>query len=533
MNTNVLSSLFLGLLVVGGASSASAQWRPPVGIPAPAFGIQQKAPNAPKPWLVPTANFYYVNASAAASTDTSNANGTPAKPRKTIPQNLPAGAVVEVRGTYTYSHSSPRTIRPAGTAAKPVFIRGAAPDTKTRVTSCWEVSGSYVVIEHFEFTSCGSILFLGGSQFAALRYSDVHGTTAGGGVGIVSWDGKLLNDIVLFRNTIHDNGDVLASYDQDVHGVSIGARTSRIWVLENEIYRNSGDGVQINAGSAALQATTHHIYIGRNTAYANKQTGFWTKQAVDVILSENHAYDHRPSDSSLGACMGGQYAPEHVWFINNRVSDCDYGIQMTSDADLGTGKHQFFIGNVIHRIHDSNGGFQPGSAWQNCAISLPGGTYRYVLENTIYDVDSGVCVPNATGYLHLYDNLIQGVALNGSHLVFDSSTMLEQKTNGWGNVFAPVLRSRVSGTLAFVPPGGPYERTSNYVTTDILFANPAAGDFHLLSGSPARNNGTMDGLGIWEYFSSRYGVPLSIDIYGNSRLFDAYPDSGGSEAVTP
>ena len=65
---------------------------------------------------------------------------------------------------------------------------------------------------------------------------------------------------------------------------------------------------------------------GRNVAHHNKQTGFWTKQAEDVIFSENLSYSHRTSDSSTGACMGFQYAPERVWFINNHIHDCEVGI---------------------------------------------------------------------------------------------------------------------------------------------------------------------------------------------------------------
>ena len=81
------------------STSPSAQtWAPPVGVPNPPFGITQVA----GPYT------HYVDNTHSASTDTSNPNGSPAKPRKTIPSSLSAGAVVEVHGgPYSYSSSPP------------------------------------------------------------------------------------------------------------------------------------------------------------------------------------------------------------------------------------------------------------------------------------------------------------------------------------------------------------------------------------------------------------------------------------------
>ncbi|MFN0063314.1 MAG: hypothetical protein ACKVPX_12480 [Myxococcaceae bacterium] len=95
-------------------------------------------------------------------------------------------------------------------------------------------------------------------------------------------------------------------------------------------------------------------------AHGNKQTGFWTKTAVDVIFSQNLAYDHAPSDSSpLGACMGFQYAPELVWFLFNEMHDCTTGLGSGSDA-IAFGQRVFAIGNVIHDIHSATG-FDPNA----------------------------------------------------------------------------------------------------------------------------------------------------------------------------
>jgi hypothetical protein len=94
-----------------------------------------------------------------------------------------------------------------------------------------------------------------------------------------------------------------------------------LWVVDNQIYRNSGDGIQINAQDTMV-ASTHHIYVGRNVSHHNKQSGFWVKSAADVIFSQNESYGHRPSNSSLGQGMAAA-GPDWVWFLYNHIHDCE------------------------------------------------------------------------------------------------------------------------------------------------------------------------------------------------------------------
>src|SRR5690242_15808016 len=84
----------------GAPSASRTSWQPPIGIPRPSFGIVEEAPAAPSPWTAPAAGFYFVNAEDKKATDASNEFGTPARPRRTIPTSLPAGAVVELHGNY-------------------------------------------------------------------------------------------------------------------------------------------------------------------------------------------------------------------------------------------------------------------------------------------------------------------------------------------------------------------------------------------------------------------------------------------------
>lgn len=69
-------------------------------------------------------------------------------------------------------------------------------------------------------------------------------------------------------------------------------------------------------------------YIGRNTAYANRQSPIGIKQSRGVIISENRLYNNRIVQSNATAQSGivFQYGPERLWIINNRIYNSDVGI---------------------------------------------------------------------------------------------------------------------------------------------------------------------------------------------------------------
>src|SRR3989344_2415781 len=114
------------------------------GIPEPEFGIDERAPNTPNlDTEVP--GFYYIHRQHALATDENNAYGTTSKPRMTIPEDLPAGSVVEIKGKYDYSPFGYSRINAHGTEDNPIFIRG------DRITRPIQVRGSYIIIEKLEF----------------------------------------------------------------------------------------------------------------------------------------------------------------------------------------------------------------------------------------------------------------------------------------------------------------------------------------------------------------------------------------------
>lgn len=519
-----------------GASTPPAppgDWVPPIGIPTPTFGLTEVAPAVPDPWTTPTAGFYYVN--YQTGDDTGNPYGTPAAPRWTIPRPCPAGAVVEIHGTsYDQNHQSPANIECQGTAEAPVFIRGMSAAAKAICRAKWEMSGTYYILEYLqfekldEFSNMG-IDFNGPTTYAALRHCDISGNPLKGGIGANGTAGNDVSSLLISDNYIHHNGDVEAVGDQDVHGVGIGRNAHHIWVLDNEMYANSGDGCQVNATSEALKTTTHHIYIGRNNSHGNKQGGAWTKQAQDVIVSQNTFHDCRFSASTPdGAATGFQYGPDRVWFLANTIYNADLGIMGGSDSG-GSGEGVYVIGNVIYTIHPT-GVSDPLEAWSSAGVMLNGGGggLRYVINNTIYDVDAGVNTPNASGIV-IANNIISTVTVaNGNHVFVESATaaglssMHHNLLHGtakikWGSA---TVYDLTAFAAAFPGQGG------DCVNADPLFVT-AGSDFHLQSGSPALNAGDVED--VYATFTTLYGIDIAKDLDGLARPFGAAYDLGAYE----
>lgn len=507
--------------------AAAAAWTPPVGIPMPRFGINETAPPSPNPWNNPVSGFYYVDETNPSATDTSNTYGTPSRPRRTIPNSLSAGSVVELHGVYTKKHASPATLTCSGTSGSPVFIRGVNLSTSI-VKNYWEIRGTYFIVENLTFAP-GMLFILSPTNYGSLRGCDMSGNATGGGVGVLSWDTNTASNVVIYNNYIHDNGDVNANYDQDRHGIAVSARVSNLWIVDNEICRNSGDGIQINAGNRTDQPTTHHIYVGGNISYSNKQSGMWTKQAVDVIFSQNTIYNHRPSNSSLGQGTGFQYAPDYVWFLFNHIYDCEFGIIAASDSGMGSGKEMFVIGNLIHNIHPTRA-WDPNNSWSPSAIGLWGGVNRRIVNNTIWDYSGGIYTSAGNGYINIENNIIGGRTNSQGRDIYVAVANTANASNMNNNVvYSPTVRIQWgSGTIYNL--AGFYSATKKgqYCSNqDPQFVNKTANDYHLSAISPAIDKGIPKD--VYTIFLNRYGINISKDYDERPRPQGSNWDIGAFE----
>jgi hypothetical protein len=272
----------LAAAAVAAAATASA-WTPPLGIPAPPFGIDQTV----------TENQYthWVDNSVAC-TDTAN-NGTPARPRCTIPDTLPAGSVVQVRGgPYGMGRANWSL---DGTAAQPVFVRGPSggPLPFLGPSADVRLSARYAVVENLRMPR---LTFTPGSSnhHVALRGNQISDHP---GIGSLIDVGTDNHHIVIYDCEVARNGTIPSGVDN--HGVGLQTDgISDVWIVDNRIHHNSGDAIQFCHGCTLGPA---RVYIGRNDLHDDEENAIDLKEFIGpVVISQNRMHGYVPGADSGG-----------------------------------------------------------------------------------------------------------------------------------------------------------------------------------------------------------------------------------------
>ena len=365
---------------------------------------------------------------------------------------------------------SSRTFTGTGTAAAPVIFRGV---NAPRFTGVVTISGSYVIVEGIDVDGGGVNL---SGNHVALRDSEVQRVN---NRGTATWvNGG--NDVVIFRNRIHDNG-VFSNSENDRHGVGGGG--NRIWILDNEIFRNSGDGVQF--GHQARNQFGH-IYIGRNTMYGDRENAVDIKEVSNVVISQNTMSGYRASSSSEGAAVVVHDCPINTHVIFNTILDSHIGISSASlSSTCPRPVNVRFIGNVIENI--------TGAAIQGWGS----GKITAVVGNTIVGVGSfGIGLDNLSAGSVIENNLLWQV--NGQAIGTGGSVTVR---NNLADIMNP------------------------------LFTDDGGHAYRLLIGSPAIDAGRLSGA----YAAHRavFGELIDVDHSGAPRPQGGQWDIGAHEYLTP
>lgn len=486
----------------------------PIGIPEPPFGIKETVQS-----VYGSKDFFthYIDPNHAASTDGSNPNGTAAKPRKSIPANVPAGSVVAIKGGV---FNSLLAITSAGTPTQPVFYRGLDPLDKPLLKQKLAVEGSakYLIIENIALDRdnlSSGVNITAGSNICMRNCDFAEGKQA----VIIT---NNISNIVMLNNYVHDCGNLAGTSDTDENGYSVSSGNGT-WLLDNLVARVAGSGMVTNTGYGNPNSAVQNVFMGRNVVSQSRQSGFWTKQATHCVFSQNLAFNIIGTSWAQSMAYGFQYGPEDVWFIFNRGFNCEFGIGTGSNSSTNPGQYQYIIGNIFHRIRPWDGGAGGSGSWDSSAIMLAGGMKRYIANNTIYDCSAGINCPDSGNgrSFTITNNVIANTTGNGNHIwVQDEAggTAWSVSNNVFGQPGGSVkIKFRSTAYNVAQLQSQFSSNAANNREADPMLINPAASNFRLTANSPCVNNGASLGTIMTQYFGV-YGTGIDVDFYGKSRV---------------
>jgi hypothetical protein len=510
--------------------AASIDWIPPMGIPEPEFGIKEDVTmylqpgetynygNGPEPYhLNPQGEPYthYVDNAHSNSTDTNNPYGTPIKPRKTLPSTqLPDGSVVEMHGQYPIM-----TFNGKGTRDHPVFIRGQSQDSRTvfmdlsptAAANAVTKGSSYLILENLKFVGRG-IRLSQNTDHISFRYLEITGQPLTDNPRSVcslaadsSWkEGEHIDHVVFYQNKIHHNGvdkGWPTPNEGGVHGISVGESSYRVWVVDNEIFRNAEDGIHVINFNKRGDPT--FVYIGRNKIYENMENAIDVKQAVDTIISQNEMFGYRPTPFAGGSDGSAVVINDEAdkssirtWVIYNNIYDSTVGLRSQANQSY------YVVGNVFHDL--------PKLTYITSATEM------YFVNNTFYNFESGLMIMNGGNY-YLHNNLFDSAVTTGNYHL---------KLNNTLAVFYEIKNNLVYG-----PNGAKIMNTKGFPLQNcILTLPPLLNAGSLLEGSPAIDKGFESP--VYQAFFDLYGLNIRKDFLGNHRPVGSAWDIGAYEFIS-
>ncbi|MBU1238052.1 MAG: right-handed parallel beta-helix repeat-containing protein [Gammaproteobacteria bacterium] len=516
----------------GSSSGGQGSYVPPIGIPAPGFGIEESyrmyddaaARNPALTYSQNSEGGYYTHyISDTGCTDSSNPYGTVTTPRCSVPTTIEEGSVVEVHGT---TDGGQLIMTFNCTTARPCWFRGLDAAHRPLVRRETIVKGGYVILEHLHFDQ-GDNLGLRAHSSSTLHHAAVRDSELAQ-VNISGHAGYSFNNIVVYRNDIHLDNFVNTGAsspefpENDTHGVATGSYSDHVWILDNDIHDVAGDAVG-NAHGANY--TAHHYYIGRNRLHDTGENSVDFKEIEYLVVSQNKAYrEYGPSSGSDGAAMvfhyGPSVAPKNAWIIFNEIYDCaDTGIQIGGDVTDPI----YVIGNVIRGISNASGNAYAIRSWGAADVHLIG--------NVLYDNDGGIDITGSSpNVLNMVDNIVAGIRNASAYHLIAADTAYHASAVLTNNLF------HQSGGAARIHWGAVYDvaglqgntgKCAGCIEGDPRFANPAGGDFSLGVGSPAIDAGIASPL--YDQYQQTFGVAIQVDFSGTPRPVGAGWDMGAFE----
>jgi hypothetical protein len=470
----------IGLAVIGAwtVCEAAAPWTPPIGIPAPGFGITQATDDA--------AFTHWVDNSKPCA---DSRNGTPARPRCTIPTTLAEGSIVQVRGGPYTMKGQTWTLN--GALGRPVYVRGPSSGPRPDLGNAADVkmAGTYAIVENLKMRRW---TFASGGHHLALRHCEV---TDHPGTGGAIWTTST-HDIVIYDCEIARNGPIPSAIDR--HGINLGGEVSNVWIVDNHIHHNSGDGIQFCHGCNTAGPPNNgpaNVYIGRNDIHHDEENAVNPKEFIGpVVVSQNRMWGYRAlaySGAGEAIRVDDEGLQGELWILFNDIWDSSIGINAQGAAATGV----YVIGNEIHDIVT-----QAATAIHHVPPDGGSASMR-VVNNTITNVVKGIMAGEVKS------NIVRatGVAIG------PASTACSHNFVQQGTIRRPCAKGRT---------GDPMISTKDTHVTALQPMSRA-----IDAGFPDHSAYSM--------YQARYGLDIRFDRVGVPRPSGAGWDIGAYEAASP
>lgn len=527
-----IKSLML-IILASFLNLAYADYDYPIGVPEAWVSPDIKPPEQPLDWSEEVPNFYYVNpGDINCINDDEYIYGTPSVPICRVPVFLSQGAYVYLDGT-NYSYTSTLYFRASGTEANPVWLVGS---DSFKTSQKYVVSGTYFYMHNLHFS--GSRIGIeirpyqgNTTNHIAFLNSTITGTGSDGDSSALASKGESgspISNIIAYNNEISYNGKWDSdSLTKDAHAMQTGSYITNVWYLGNHTHHNGGDGVQFSHGGKEVS----HLYYAGNYSHHERENCVDIKQADDVVISSNVCHSINRVDSANGECMVVHYDPSRIWFINNDISDCDYGIMSTGSFDL------YAIGNNIHDMHEWEGETHSNiSTYQTGgAINAYSTGYLYAINNTITNAVRGISYeagnyfPTITG--NIITNLKDGEYSGNKamNVLVKGSSSSSNQTVFENNLFYNPSSVYITNTTYTNGPSMK-EAIGKCALDGCITEDPQYEEYptnlRLKSTSPAVDAGLVSS--VYQTFFDLYGLDIEADLNYITRY--ETPDMGAYES---
>ncbi|MES9971271.1 MAG: right-handed parallel beta-helix repeat-containing protein [Candidatus Thiodiazotropha sp.] len=222
---------------------------------------------------------------------------------------------VPANQTITGSHTS-ETLNCTGTAAQPCLIDASAASFENLT-----ISGAFVILQGGTVNAPagnGPHLRVDCSN-CVIRDVEVAGPGIDSGHSSAV---RMHSFSAWIRGSIHGFGENSTSArEQDFHGIKV--MTDDVWILDAEIYDNSGDSIQVGDSS---RGSASRVYIGGGYFHHNRENAVDIKDSQDIVVSGVRMEGFRPTSSSPGEALIVHDDAYDARIFDNVIRDSRLGI---------------------------------------------------------------------------------------------------------------------------------------------------------------------------------------------------------------